>query len=29
MHLRGPVESWDGPSFEAVDLQGKVGNHLL
>jgi len=28
-HARGPVESWDGRSFEAVDLQGKVGNKLL
>ena len=25
----GPVESWDGRSFEAVDLQGKVGNKLF
>jgi len=25
----GPVESWDVRSFEAVDLQGKVGNKLL
>jgi len=25
----GPVESRDGRSFEAVDLQGKVGNQLL
>jgi len=24
-----PVESWDGRFFEAVDLQGKVGNNLL
>ena len=24
-----PVESWDGRFFEAVDLQGKVGNKLL
>jgi len=24
-----PVESWDGRSFEAVDLQGKVGNKLF
>ena len=24
-----PVESWDGRSFVAVDLQGKVGNKLL
>jgi len=29
MRLRGPVESWDGRFFEAVDLQGKVGNKLL
>ena len=28
MRLR-PVESWDGRFFEAVDLQGKVGNKLL
>ena len=26
---RGPVESWDGRSSEAVDLQGKVGNQLF
>ena len=26
---RGPVESWDGRFFEAVDLQGKVGNQLF
>ena len=25
----GPVESWDGRFFEAVDLQGKVGNKLF
>jgi len=25
----GPVESWDGRFFEAVHLQGKVGNKLL
>ena len=24
-----PVESWDGRFFEAVDLQGKVGNQLF
>ena len=24
-----PVESWEGRSFEAVDLQGKVGNQLF
>jgi len=29
MRLRGPVESRDGRSFEAVDLQGKVVNQLF
>ena len=24
-----PVESWDRRFFEAVDLQGKVGNQLF
>jgi len=24
-----PVESWEGRFFEAVDLQGKVGNQLF
>ena len=24
-----PVESWEGRSFEAVDLQGRVGNQLF
>ena len=24
-----PVESWEGRSFEAADLQGKVGNQLF
>ena len=26
---RRPRRSWDGRSFEAVDLQGKVGNKLF
>ena len=29
MRLRGPVKSWDGRSFEAVDILRKVGNQLL